>query len=72
LGQRETTDVAAPPTRISSIRATRPVFFNSFEVKSTMGMIDQRGDWRRVVTDGHRQSQAEGQGRDEQPLSVEE
>ena len=33
----------------------------SFEVKNTMGMTDQRGDWRRVMTDGHRQAQGEGE-----------
>ncbi len=34
-----------------------------------MGMTDQRGDWRRVVTDGQRQAQAEEQG--ENPLPAE-
>src|SRR3954451_5733325 len=32
-----------------------------------MGITDQRGDWRRVVTDGNRQAQGKG----EQPLAVE-
>src|SRR3954451_8982650 len=43
------------------------VFLNSFEVKSTMGITDQRGEWRRVVTDGSRP----GQGQDESSRSVE-
>lgn len=33
-----------------------------FEGKSTMGMTDQRGDWRRVATDGHGHRQAAGEG----------
>src|SRR6185312_4693797 len=37
-----------------------------------MGMIDQRGEWRRVVTDGQRQAHAQGPGQDKPPPSVEQ
>src|SRR5947208_256576 len=56
-----------PSTRIGTERGAA-FLLNSFEVKSTMGMTDQRGEWRRVVDDGNRQ----GQGQDGETLSDEE